>query len=193
MKLIALTLLVILSFILPDAAHSNCSIRTLKNVCDICEERALEKLGTDSASNGQCPEIKCPEPSLACVRLDSFKPFLKGSYTLVAMVWQDLPDVVFKIDISERAPTPNTFFYDVRNQNFKMALKDSVGFILYDVVNFNLPFGSGEKTYSYNCIGSINNDSAIEGVCSTVATDEEGNSLTYGWPFIAHPSDNPLQ
>lgn len=192
MKLVLSIIILVLTFIFPYIASSHCSIRTLKNVCEICEEHALEKLQADSIKT-QCPEITCPEPSLACVRTDSFDPFLRSSYTLTAMVWQDLPDVIFKLSISKNNIVPNTFNYDVRYENFRMALKDSIGFLVYDIVNFNLPLNDGEKTYSYNCIGNIDNNSFLKGVCSTVISDEEGNGKTYGWSFTAAPSSNPLQ
>ena len=85
MKSVLTIILLVLAFIFPYSASSHCSIRTLKNVCDICEERAIEKLQTDSIP-AQCPEVMCPETSLACVKPDSFNPFLRTSYTLTAMI-----------------------------------------------------------------------------------------------------------
>ena len=192
MKSVLTIILLVLAFIFPYSASSHCSIRTLKNVCDICEERAIEKLQADSVP-AQCPEVMCPEPSLACVKPNSFEPFLRTNYTLIAMIWQDLPDVIFKLNISRNNLTSNSFNYDVRYENFRMALKESTGFLFYDIVNFNLPFNDGDKTYLYNCIGSINRSSILEGVCSTVTIDDQGNGKTYGWSFTAVPNESPLQ
>lgn len=56
------------SFTQCASAKSRCKIETLRNVCQICEERALSKLDTDSV----CPEVKCPEVSKNCTELNSF-------------------------------------------------------------------------------------------------------------------------
>ena len=78
-KIITLSFLIlwgIITVIIP--VQANCSIRTLKNVCDICEERALKKanLNVDSANQNQ-PEVNCPTSSFSCIQQDTFIPLLK--------------------------------------------------------------------------------------------------------------------
>ena len=197
MNIIKLLLLlcsfIITSLALPVCAKSKCQIRTLKQVCDVCEERALNKLSTGSVCP-QCPEVNCPAVSQACIRTDSFKPFLKSSYTLTAMIWEGHPDMVFKLNIIE-GHSPGTFLYDVRYRNFHIAISDNLGFLIYDVVNFTLPLSSGENNIvSYSCVGTIDNTSVLIGLCSSITRDSSDINLkSYSFPFTAVPDSNVLQ
>ena len=193
-KIFQALLLILLAYAGSLGVHAACSIRTLKNVCDICEERGLKKsnLGTDSLP-AECPKVNCPEPSLACIKVDSFEPFLKSSYTLTAMVYSNEDDILFKLNTSKDPSSPQQFSYDVRYQNFRTVIQNSTGFIMYDVVNFNLPLYNGESVLSYNCIGGIDNSSTIKGICSTIANNESGNPQSYGFQFVATPNSSPLE
>jgi len=174
------------------SVSSRCSINTLRNVCEICEERALSNLSTDSVCPA-CPEINCPTASLACIKLDSFEPFLKPNYTLSTNLPEGISDISFMLNISKNNQTKGAFQYDVRGQNFRTVIQENTGFIFYDLVNFNLPVQIGEELYSYNCIGSIDTTSAINGICSTIARNEEREPASYSFQFTALPSDSPLQ
>ena len=175
------------------SANARCSIDTLKNVCTICEERALNSLSLDSACP-VCPEVTCPKASQACIRLNSFEPFLSSNYTLTGMIWQDVQDdVLFKLNIAKNENTSSTFNYEVRYDNFRIALQNGMGLLLYDIVSFSLPVSYGEGLLSYNCIGAIDNTSIFQGVCSTIANDGAGNPRPYSWTFTAIPNSNPLQ
>ncbi len=174
------------------SSFARCSIDTLKNVCDVCEERALSKLNTDSICPA-CPEVNCPQPSQACIKLNSFENFLSSNYTLNAMIWSGQPDEIYKLSISKSTDFNGAFNYDVRYKNFRTAAAGNTGFLLYDIVNFNLPLQLGDKLYSYNCIGGIDNTSSLKGVCSTIAQDDFGTVNVYSFPFTALPSSSPLQ
>ena len=184
-----LIILVVVSNFSP--ALATCSIRTLKNVCTVCEEKAVNKLNTDSACP-VCPEVNCPAASLACIQTDSFAPLLKQSYTLTGTV-ENEQNVVFKLNISKNETSPSSFFYDVRYRNFQIAIKDSIGFLIYDVVNFNLPYEVGNQMYSFNCIGGIDTSSVLRGNCSTIYKDSTGTAQSYSFPFIATPDESPIQ
>lgn len=194
----AIKLLLILTLVLlatSTSVYAACSTKTLRNVCNICEERALSNLDTDSVCPKTiCPEVSCPSISKACVRTDSFQHLLLPNYTLTAMLLsQDTNDLTYKLSISKDANISGIFNYDVRYLNFRTALENSVGFILYDVVNFNLPITQKDKVLSYNCIGGIDNISNINGICSTIAPNEAGNAQLYNFKFTAIPASNPLQ
>lgn len=188
--------LIILSLLLLESTFSSalarCSIDTLRNVCSVCEERALDKLSTDSVCP-ICPEVNCPQVSHACIKPNSFENFLNSSYTLNAMIWDGEPDMVFKLNISKEDDFTGTFKYDVRYRNFRTAVTGSIGFLLYDVVNFNLPLELGDKVHSYSCIGGIDNSSVIKGLCSTIAQDDTGTTKSYRFSFTALPNLSPLQ
>ena len=177
-----------------SSAIARCSIDTLRNVCNICEERALSKteLKTDSACPA-CPEVNCPQVSQACIQVDSFTNFLASSYTVNAMIWDGEPDVTYKLNVSKNSEVIGSFKYDLRYNNFRTAVADSTGFIFYDIVNFNLPLDILGQTYSYNCIGTIDNTSQIKGLCSTIADDGEGKTTSYSFLFTAIPNSNPIQ
>ncbi|MBI3590779.1 MAG: hypothetical protein HY094_05300 [Candidatus Melainabacteria bacterium] len=194
-KLIAFLFLALSAvFTTVRGASATCSIRTLKNVCDVCEERGLKKSGlsTDSLP-AEYPKVNCPEASLACIRTDSFGPFLKSSYTLTAMIDSNGDDVLFKLNTLKDPSSPQKFSYDVRSQNFRTVIQNGSGFIIYDVVNFNLPVYNGENILSYNCIGGIDNSSVIKGLCSTIANNGNGSLQLYGFQFTAIPNVGPLQ
>ena len=181
----------------PLPANSACSVRTLKNVCDVCADRAVSKLNTNALSTDSVSpnsqQVNCPSVSQACIQHDSFHAFLRQSYTLSAMVWEDQPDVLFRLNITRNENFPDTFTYDVRYKDFTLGVKDSTGYIIYDIVNFNLPFQVDDKFYSLNCIGGIDNTSVITGVCSTIDLDETNVTNVYRFPFTALPNTNPLQ
>ena len=172
-------------------AFATCSIRTLKNVSTVCGENAVTKLSTDSTCP-VCPEINCPTASLACIMTDSFNPLLKPSYTITGTV-EDGQSVIFKLNISKNNDYTGSFFYDVRYRNFQIALKDNIGFLIYDVVNFNLPYEVGEQIYSFSCIGGIDTSSVLRGSCSTIYKDSAGITQSYSFPYIATPDESPIQ
>ncbi|MBI1858062.1 MAG: hypothetical protein HYR97_02990 [Candidatus Melainabacteria bacterium] len=178
-------------FTTSDNALAACSIRTLKNLCTTCEERALEKLEIDSVCPS-CPEVNCPTASLACIRTDSFNPLLKQRYTFVGTV-EGSQDVIFKLNISKNDDYTGAFSYEVRYKNFQIVAKNNVGFLIYDVVNFNLPYEIDKQLYSFNCIGGIDTNSIFQGGCSTIYKDSAGIVQSYGFPFIATPNDSPIQ
>ena len=175
-----IAIIVLLAFSIPGEAKGNCSIRTLRNVCEICEERAVSK------------EVSCPQASLACIQADSFHPFLKANYTLSGMLGEE--EAIFKLNITRDLEFPIRFNYEVRYQNFRTALQNGRGFLIYDIVNFNLPVVVDQNLYSYNCIGVIDNTSNINGVCSTLAPGTGIDDLElYSWGFTALPNTSPLQ
>ena len=176
----------------PCSSFAKCSIQTLRNVCEVCEERALSNLSTDSICP-KCPEVNCPTASLACIQLDSFEPFLKSNYTLSTNLPEGTTDISFKLNILKNDQVKGAFKYDIRNKNFRTVIEENTGFIFYDLINFNLPVQIGEELYSYSCIGSIDNTSAINGICSTIAPDEEKKPASYSFGFTALPNENPLQ
>lgn len=194
----AYKLIATLSFVLalavgstPYNAQAKCSSNILRNVCNLCEDRALSKLNIDSVCP-PCEVVNCPQPSLACIRPDSFEKFLDSNYTLAGIVTEE-NETIYRLNIRKEKELPGTFTYDVRLANFRPIVRDSVGFLLYDVINFNLPVVYNEEILSYNCIGVINNTSAFKGFCSTIAPDEEGNPKPYGFEFNALPNESPLQ
>lgn len=180
----------------PISTLAACQIRTLKQVCDLCEERAINKLTskleTDSIQT-QPQEINCPATSLACIQSDSFKDLLKTNYTLTAKIFEGEEDTLFKLEITKDQNISSKFKYNVRYRNFRLVIQDSPGFLVYDIVNFNLPVTIGDKLFSYNCIGSIDNTSTLKGVCSTVAPDENGIVKPYSFSFNGIPNSSPLQ
>ena len=191
-----LSSLILIALLLGVESHSlssfaRCSVDTLRNVCNICEERALSKLNTDSICPA-CPEVNCPQSSLACIKPNSFVNFLSSNYTLNAMIWSGQPDLIFKLAISKDNDFTGTFKYDVRYRNFRTAVSDGTGFLFYDVVNFNLPLEIDDKFYSYNCIGGVDNSSSLKGSCSTITKDDSGTVQLYGFSFIATPDETPL-
>ena len=177
---------------MPISTKAKCSIRTLKNVCNICEERALEKLSIDSACP-VCPEVNCPAQSHACIQQNSFEPFLKQNYTLIAMIWQDQDDVLFKLNITKNTLDPRVFNYEVRYRNMHPVIRNSRGFLTYDIVNFNLPMEIGERFYSFNCNGGIDLNSTLNGSCSTIAPDNKGTPTLYSFEFVALPTRTGIQ
>ena len=189
--LIILLLVVSIQFF-KSASYAKCSINTLRNVCEVCEERALSNLSTDSICP-KCSEVNCPSASLACIKLDSFEPFLKSNYTLSTNLPEGITNISFKLNIIKNDQIKGVFKYDVREQNFRTVIEENTGFLFYDLVNFNLPVQTGEELYSYSCIGSIDNTSAINGICSTIAPNEERKPASYSFKFTALPSENPLQ
>ena len=100
----------ILSCFIPKASNATCSTRTLKQVCDICEEKAQSKLHTD-ASCPVCEKVNCPTASLSCIKPDSFEALLRSKYTLTTKVLGDAEDLVFKIDTTQSQDSPNTFSF----------------------------------------------------------------------------------
>ncbi|OGI18511.1 MAG: hypothetical protein A3B68_07135 [Candidatus Melainabacteria bacterium RIFCSPHIGHO2_02_FULL_34_12] len=190
-KLFCFYISIFISLVFPLSVNARCSIEALKNVCNICAERAESKLTTDSTCP-VCPEINCPSPSLACIKLDSFQPFLKSSYTITSND-QNL-NFLFKLNIVKNDNNKNLFLYDVRYRNFRTITQNNFGYLLYDIVNFNLPIEYDDYLYSYNCTGAIDNTSVIKGTCSTIANDNAETGIqTYSWQFTAIPSDTPLQ
>ncbi len=184
--------LLILSVFVQTTAFARCSIKTLRNVCEVCEERALTKLDTDSVCP-TCPEVNCPTASLACIKLDSFEPFLKSNYTLSTNLPEGDSDISFKLNISKNNQIKGLFKYDVRAQNFRTVIEENTGFLFYDLVNFNLPITLGGKLFSYNCIGSIENTSVITGICCTIPPDEGNKPKSYSFQFTAVPNESPLR
>lgn len=190
MKRVILTLFIFLAIALPKAI-AKCAISTLLRMCDVCEERAISKLNIDSLCPKQeCPEVNCPTASLACIRIDSFEPFLKQNYTISAKLGE--MDLVMKFNLTKNEQAPNTFHYDIRQANYRLLIDKAVGFLVYDIVNFNLPLQYGESILSYSCVGSIDNSSIIKGLCSTIAPDENKKPNSYGFEFTAIPSFSPL-
>lgn len=179
------------NFNIPSYAEDKCSTRILKKVCDLCEERALNKLSTDSQSpiSGQ---VNCPTTSLACLQSDSYFPLLRENYTISIMTKNEA-DYLYKLNISKDISTPQYFNYKVRYANFQTALENATGYLSYNLVNFNLPLQFDSNVYSYNCIGLINNVSIISGTCTTIAENESGELKPYSSDFIAIPNFNPLQ
>ncbi len=173
-------------------SFARCSIDTLRNVCNVCEERAISKLDTDSVCP-TCPEVNNTQVSQACIMLDSFSNFLSSNYIINAMVWSGEPDVIYKLSIAKNNDFTGNFTYDLRYADFRTAITGSTGFIFYDIVNFNLPLELEDKVYSYNCIGGIDNTSSLKGVCSTIAKDDYGLSTTYSFLFTGTPASSPLQ
>ena len=173
-------------FGLCNFAYAACSSRTLRQVCDACANTALNKLQADSLCP-KCPEVNCPSVSKACIQLDSFTPFLKTGYTITKSSSDGVPEMQFNLVISKGEENPNLFSYDVRSPNLKLLVNSAFGFLLYDLVNFNLPVQIGDTVLSYNCIGSIDNTSTLKGVCSTIAKDEEGKPKPYSFLFTGFP------
>lgn len=184
-----LIILLLFGLIPHQAAYAHCTPRTLKQVCTACRDTALSSLNTDSLCPA-CPEVNCPAISQACIQVDSFEPFLKKNYTISTNIGG--ADLVFKLNFLKNEESPGTFYYDVRSSNYRSLINNALGFLFYDIVNFNLPIPLGNKLFSYNCIGAIDNTSILKGVCSTVAQDEDGKSSTYGFQFTAIPSNSPL-
>ncbi len=186
LNIITTLVFILLNLLVPQVADANCSKRTLKQVCDICEEKAQSKLHPD-ASCPVCEKVNCPTASLACIRLDSFEALLKSKYTLTTKLLGDGGDLVFRINAAQSQDSPNTFSYETRGQNYKLINNDGFGFIFYDIVNFTLPVYAGTQLLSYNCTGAIDNTSIIKGYCSTITPDSNGQPQTYGGSFIAIP------
>lgn len=188
MKKLILTLFVFLLAV--PGANAKCAISTLLRMCDACEERAISRLNIDSICPKQEPEVTCPTASLACIRTDSFEPFLKQNYTISAKLGD--VDLVMKFNLTKNEQAPNSFYYDIRHANYRLLIDKAVGFLIYDIVNFNLPIQYGENILSYSCVGSIDNSSVIKGLCSTIAPDENKKPNSYGFEFTAIPSFSPL-
>ena len=189
MKSNALFILIIFYSLTQQTASAYCSPRTLKQVCTACRDTALSELKTDSICPS-CPETNCPAISQACIQLDSFEAFLKRNYTISANLGGT--NLVFKLNFLKNEQTPGTFYYDIRSSGYRLLIDNALGFLFYDIINFNLPVPFGEGLLSYNCIGAIDNTSLLKGVCSTVAQDEEGKPKSYGFQFTAIPSNSPL-
>lgn len=175
---------------LPSYASPGCSTRILKKICDVCEERALSKLNTDSVCP-VCPEVNCPQVSYACIKTDTFVPLLKESYTLSATLDND--GLLLKLNFKKNEDSPTTLKYDVRSQNFRTLVSNAIAFIFYDLINFNVPLQLKDSLFSYNCLGVINNTSTISGLCSTLANDENNQPKYYGFQFTAIPNDSPIK
>ena len=187
-KILVLTFLLLslnLFFLL--SANANCSTRILKQVCDVCEQRALTKLSTDSIKCPVCEPVNCPTASLACIKPDSFEGVLRSKYTLTTKLLDGVNDSIFRINTIKSQDSPNSFSYDVRTQNYRPIINDGVGFIFYDLVTFTLPVYSGTLLLSYSCTGVIDNVSVIKGYCSTAASSNNDPPKTYGGSFIAIP------
>ncbi len=189
--ILLLFLSVFYNFNIPSYAEDKCSTRILKKVCDMCEERALNKLSTDSQSP-VAGQVNCPTTSLACLQSDSYFPLLRENYTISIMT-NNKPDLLYKLNISKDINTPQYFNYKVRYANFQTALENATGYLSYNLVNFNLPLQFDSNIYSYNCIGLINNVSIISGTCTTIAENESGELHPYSSTFIAIPNFSPLQ
>ena len=184
-KTLLIILLIITTFILPTVTNAACSTRVLKRVCDVCSERALSKLDTDSI----CPPCKTVNPSstsLSCITLSSFEKYLKSTY-LISSTKRETP-LNFTASFIKNPGTPGIFKYNIWDANNKLTVSNNSAFLLYDVVNFSLPIISGNVIFSYNCTGGIDNNSVIKGVCSTIAQDEDGTPSPFGFPFVAVPN-----
>ena len=168
-------------------ANANCSTRILKQVCDVCEQRALTKLSTDSTKCPVCEPVNCPTASLACMRPDSFEALLRSKYTLTTKLLDGVNDTIFRINTVKSQDSPNAFSYDVRAQNYRQIINDGIGFIFYDIVSFNLPVLVGTRLLSYSCTGVIDNSSVIKGYCSTAASSNNNPLKTFGATFISTP------
>lgn len=166
-------------------ANAECSTRTLKQICDVCEQRILNKLSTDSTKCPVCEPVNCPTASLSCMRPDSFAALLRTKYTLTAKLFEGGNDTIFRINTVQSQGSPNSFSYDVRAQNYRPIINDGIGFIFYDVISFTLPVYSSTQLLSYSCTGIIDRDSVIKGYCSTVSSSDPPK--TYGATFIAIP------
>ena len=174
-----------LSLTTVNSSIAKCSINTLRKVCDVCEEKAVSKLKTDSA----CPTCaKCPSPSVTCIKLNSFSPFLKNSYSLALKTRDGEIEINFNLIIRKEESEPTSFSYDIRDRSYNPLVYESTGFLFYDLVNFNLPLSDGEKLYSYNCLGAIDNTSEIKGVCTTIANNESGEASAFGYLFSGVPN-----
>ena len=180
------------SFLLKTAQNEKCSINVLKHVCDVCEERSLSKLNTDSTCP-PCREINCPTSSLSCVQPDSFDPFLKANYTFTSNKQDGSIDTLLKLSFSKQESYIGDFKYTVRGQNFRTLIENGTGYHAYDLVQFNVPIYYNDTLYSYNCIGIIDTSSVIKGSCSTIAPDENKNLKVYGLSFTATPNISPLK
>lgn len=189
-----LLLSIFCNFNVSSYAEDKCSTRVLKKVCDMCEERALNKLSTDSQSSPPevSGQVNCPTTSLACLQSDSYFPLLRENYTVSIMTTNE-SDLLYKLNISKDINTPQYFNYKVRYANFQTTLEKATGYLSYNLVNFNLPLQFNSNIYSYNCIGLINNVSIISGTCTTIAENDSGELQPYGSTFIAIPNFNPLQ
>jgi len=185
-KIILTLSFVSIMFLFSIPANATCSTRILKQVCDVCAEKAQSKLHID-ASCPVCEKVNCPTASLACIQLDSFKALLRSKYTLTTKLLGDGEDLVFRINTAQSQNSPNTFSYEARGQNYRLINNDGFGFIFYDVVNFTLPVYAGTQLLSYNCTGVIDRTSVIKGYCSTIAPNSNGQPQTYGGSFIAIP------
>ena len=185
-----LILLLLFLITIPQPANAACSTRTLKQVCDICEQKALSKLHTDSVQQTCpiCEPVNCPTASLACTKPDSFAPIFKPRYTLTTKLLDGVNDIIFRISTTKSQDSPNSFSYDVKAQNYRTISSNGIGFIFYDVINFTLPVYSGTQLLSYSCTGLIDNSSIIKGYCSTISQSSNDTELkTYGGSFIAIP------
>ena len=150
-KILALILLLLfINLFFSLRVNAACSTRTLKQVCDICEQRGLSKLSTDSKCP-VCEPVNCPTASLACIRPDSFEGSLRTKYTLTTKLLDGENDIIFRINTVKSQDSPNTFSYDVRAQNYRVITSGGIGFIFYDIVTFALPVYSGTGLLSYNC------------------------------------------
>ncbi len=186
--LVLIFLFLTLSILLPLPVYANCSTRTLKQVCDVCEQRALNKLSTDSVKCPVCEPVNCPTASLACIRPDSFEALLRSKYTLTTKLLDGENDTIFRINTLKREDSPNAFSYDVRAQNYRQIINDGIGFIFYDIVTFTLPVYSGTQLLSYSCTGVIDSSSVIKGYCSCAASNNNNDEpKTYGGTFISIP------
>lgn len=184
-KALLIILLIITTFILPTVANAACSTRVLKRVCDVCEERALSKLNTDSICP-PCEPVNSPSTSLSCITLNSFEEYLKSTYAISSTQREILLN--FTASFVKNPGTPGIFKYNIWDANNKLTVSNNSAFLLYDVVNFSLPIISGNVIFSYDCTGGIDNNSVIKGVCSTIAQDENGTPSSFGFPFIAVPN-----
>ena len=168
------------------SANANCSTRTLKQLCDVCEQRALNKLSTDSTKCPVCEPINCPTASLACIHTDSFQGLFRSKYTITGKFFDSDNDTIFRINTVKNQDSPNSFSYAVRNQNYREIINNGVGFIFYDIVSFTLPAYAGTQLLSYSCTGVIDNVSVIKGYCST-SISSNNETKTYGGSFISIP------
>ena len=183
---ILITFLLLFLITASQAANANCSTRILKQVCDVCEQRAISKLSTDSTKCPACEPVNCPTASLSCTKPDSFEALLKSKYTLTAKLFEGDNDSIFRINTVKSQDSQNSFSYDVRAQNYREIINDGIGFIFYDIVSFNLPVYSGTQLLSYTCTGVIDNASVIKGYCST-SISSNNETKTYGGSFISIP------
>ena len=187
-KLSLFVFFIITNLIFSYNANAACSTRTLKRVCDVCEERALKKLDTDSVCPS-CPEVSCPANN-SCIRLDSFDSLLRPVYAVTSASNDGGSKFLFWLNIQKNNESPSSFNYEIWSSDNNLLLKDTIGFLLYDVISFNVPVPSGASVLSYSCTGGIDSNSVLKGLCSTIAPDESGNPKSYSWDFTGLPLFN---